>query len=936
MFKYIKQFWTTSIRRQLILGIAVVHAVLITAFVFDIIERQKEFLQLQTTSQALGMAKTLAANSTAWVLSNDLVGLDEIIKSQSAFPNLRYAMVTSTNGRVLAHTTHDNVGLYISDNISLNILKQSSQHVVIQNDNTIDVASPVITKNKIIGWARVNINQDNLAQGLRVITTNGAVYILIAIITGVLFATFIAKGMTSSLQHLVEVADSIREGARNIRSNIKRRDEIGRLSDDFNAMLETVLNSEYETWVTKEQLAKSEERFNLAMKGSNDGLWDWNIKTGHVYYSPRWKEMLGYQNDDIKPDVTEWEKLIHPDDIEQANSDIRDHLNGKTQLYTNIQRIRHKDGNYRWHLERGTAVRDVHGKPYRMVGVTTDFTDRKNAEDALFDEKEKALVTLQSIGDAVITTDKKSHVEFMNPVAENLTGWSLEDARGRDITELLNIINEQTGQPVDNPVKRCLQEKAVIELSRNSILISKDNKEYAIEDSAAPIRDRHGDIIGTVMVFHDVGVTRELSKKMSWQATHDSLTGLINRNEFELRLKQLLHSAITDNTSHILLYLDLDQFKVVNDTCGHAAGDELLKQLSFLLHEEIRESDTLARLGGDEFGVLLVTCSIEKAQQIADNLRKVVNELHFVWKDKRFEVGVSIGLTQITKDSESISNILSEADVACYAAKELGRNRTHVYTADDGELSQRQTEMHWVSRITKALNENRFVLYSQAIKSSYATDEEATHKEILVRMKDEDGELIPPYAFIPAAERFNLMPAIDKWVIDNSFAYLAEPGNENQDLSINLSGNTLSDEGLLTFIREKLVQYDIDPQRICFEITETNVITQMTLAINLMRELRADGCKFSLDDFGSGLSSFAYLKNMPIDYLKIDGAFVKDIADDPIDMAMVSAINQIGKIMGIKTIAEFVENEEILHVLIALDVDYVQGYGIEKPIPLYP
>ena len=413
------------------------------------------------------------------------------------------------------------------------------------------------------------------------------------------------------------------------------------------------------------------------------------------------------------------------------------------------------------------------------------------------------------------------------------------------------------------------------------------------------------------------------------------MTGLINRSEFELRLQQLIHNAHTDNTTHVLLYLDLDQFKVVNDTCGHTAGDELLKQLSFLLQEEIRESDTLARLGGDEFGVLLGTCHIDKAEEIADNLRKVVNEFKFIWQDKTFDIGVSIGLTKIDHSSESLNKVLSEADVACYAAKDLGRNRLHVYTADDEELSQRHSEMQWVTRIAKALEEERFVLYSQAIKLTNNVNAEAVHREILVRMKDEEGEIISPYAFIPSAERFNLMPAIDKWVIKNSFIYLSESNNKLEHICINLSGNTLSDESVLDYIRENLKTYNIKPQRVCFEITETTAITHLSRAVILMRELKRDGCSFSLDDFGSGLSSFAYLKNMPVDYLKIDGSFVKDIIDDPIDRAMVSAINQVGQIMGIQTIAEFVENDEILSALKVINVDYVQGYGIEKPTPLY-
>ncbi|MGD8812356.1 MAG: PAS domain-containing protein, partial [Thioalkalispiraceae bacterium] len=376
MLEFIKQFWTKSIRRQLMLGIALVHALLMTIFVFDLVERQKDFLNQQSTTQALGLAKTLAANSSSWVLANDLIGLEEVINSQSSFPNLRYAMVTSVNGRVLAHNNHDYIGLYVNDPVSLDMLKQSTQHITVKSSNSIDAASPIIANDTIIGWARVNIDQGKVIEGLDVITTNGIIYTLIAILVGTIFAFFMAKGMTQSLQHLVNVADSIREGARNVRSDIKRSDEIGRLSEDFNAMLETVLNSEYEAWLAKEQLAESEERFNLAMQGSNDGMWDWDINTGQVYYSPRWCEMLGYQPGEVSSDLSTWENAVHPDDLVKANDDIQAHLDGETSYYENVQRIKHKNGTYRWHLERGIAVRNENGEPYRMVGVTTDFTDR--------------------------------------------------------------------------------------------------------------------------------------------------------------------------------------------------------------------------------------------------------------------------------------------------------------------------------------------------------------------------------------------------------------------------------------------------------------------------------------------------------------------------------------------------------------------------------
>jgi diguanylate cyclase (GGDEF)-like protein len=475
------------------------------------------------------------------------------------------------------------------------------------------------------------------------------------------------------------------------------------------------------------------------------------------------------------------------------------------------------------------------------------------------------------------------------------------------------------------------------------VLVSRDGRKIAIEDSAAPIRDRHGRIAGVVMVFHDVSHTRELAQQLSWQASHDALTGLINRNEFENRLRHALASARDEGHQHALLYLDLDQFKVVNDTCGHVAGDELLRQLSDINQAQMRASDTLARLGGDEFGVLLERCPQEQACRVAENLRRNMKDYRFAWENKSFEISASIGVVGIHAESGDLAHVLSAADMACYAAKESGRNRIHVYHESDTELLQRQGEMFWVARINQALEENLFLLYRQAIVPTNGLSENMEHYEVLLRLRADDGTIIAPGDFIPAAERYNLMPAIDRWVVQNLFIQQREAlrsagRNTGCDclVAINLSGASFSDGHFLDFVRARLETHAIPPERICFEITETAAIANLTHATHFMKELRALGCRFSLDDFGSGLSSFGYLKNLPVDFLKIDGALVRQVADNPIDLAMVEAINGIGHVMGMRTIAEFVENQAIRDKLVAIGVDYVQGYGVEMPRPLLP
>ncbi len=563
------------------------------------------------------------------------------------------------------------------------------------------------------------------------------------------------------------------------------------------------------------------------------------------------------------------------------------------------------------------------------------LTRVRESETALYSEKERVEVTLHSIGDAVITTDDSGCIEYFNPVAERLTGYSLEQVQGEPLRDVMQLVNENTRKRVQNPIDQCLESGEVVELADHTLLLREDGEEVAIADSAAPIRDRGGDVIGAVMVFHDVGHARVLQRQLSYQAQHDALTGLYNRRQFELRLNEAIEEAREKHNQHAVCYLDLDQFKIVNDTCGHIAGDELLQQLAHLLMTRVRDTDVLARLGGDEFGVLLRYCSLDQARVIAEELRRTVRDFRFVYEEHSFEIGVSIGVVEVNAQTQNMTEIYSAADVACYTAKDAGRNRIHIYKPDDSELKARQGEMRWVSRIHKALDEDRFVLYCQPIIS--VSDVNLPHHfEILLRIRDSDGQLIPPMAFIPAAERYNLMPEIDRWVVSRVLeqVHSLPAAFKNTVWTINISGRSLGDDELLEFLLEAIEASPLSGDKLCFEITETAAIANLRRATRFMKRLKTLGCRFALDDFGSGLSSFAYLKNLPVDYLKIDGSFVRDMVSDPIDHAMVDAINKVGQVMKLETIAEFVETDEVLHALQALGVNYAQGYAIAKPEPL--
>jgi diguanylate cyclase (GGDEF)-like protein len=435
----------------------------------------------------------------------------------------------------------------------------------------------------------------------------------------------------------------------------------------------------------------------------------------------------------------------------------------------------------------------------------------------------------------------------------------------------------------------------------------------------------------------DITEAHDLSEKLSFQASHDALTGLINRREFEHRLVRALETARSENIEHALCYFDLDQFKVVNDSCGHVAGDELLHQLAGLLRQRVRKRDTLARLGGDEFGVLMERCSLKQARRVANGLRKAIEGFQLLWEDKSFSIGVSIGLVLINKDSQSATDVLKDADSACYAAKDAGRNRIHVYRPDDAHLAKRHGEMQLATQIEKDLEQDRFHLVIQPIAPVTGKGVKAGFYELLLRMEDKGGRIVPPDAFFAAAERYNLSTKLDRWVIGTAFSWFTSHPEHLERLfllCLNLSGHSLGDEEFLPFVMRQFKDTKIPPQKICFEVTETAAIGNLAMAYRFIKVLKQQGCQFALDDFGSGLSSFAYLKNLAVDFIKIDGIFIKQILDDPIDLAMVKSINDIGQLMGKKTIAEFVENKAILKKLQEIGIDYAQGYAIGQPQPL--
>lgn len=635
--------------------------------------------------------------------------------------------------------------------------------------------------------------------------------------------------------------------------------------------------------------------------------------------------MTGYSRDEWSGDGEFWLNKIHPDDREHALRTLDKLDIGKINSVE--YRFLKKNGDYLWVLDQYVAFPIEGFDNLHILGVWMNLDDRKHYE---FELKKLSQAIKQSPS-AVIITDATGRIEYVNPVFEQMTGHCFEDVIDRK-TDFLNAPDSNNDNFRD--MYKTVAEEGLWRGELRSI--KKDGSIYWSRVSISGIRDENNKFSHYISIQEDVSSEYKLKQKLTYQATHDSLTGLENRDAFETRIKQALSDSRITNSIHAMCYLDLDKFKLVNDTCGHAAGDELLRQLAITLRDKLRSRDVLARIGGDEFAVLMEHCSIENAEKVAIMLRDSIREFRFGWDDKSFNIGVSIGLVLLNSETTDYAEALKHADTACYAAKNRGGNRIHIYHHDDKELAKMHGEMVWVEKIYRALEEDRLILYAQHIIPRNGELDDC-FIEILVRLVTETGEVILPGEFLPAAERYNISTKVDTYVFSKISEVIKEKSSSLPQclrFFINLSGHTISDIDFHNYVISCFNEKQVDPRRICFEVTESAAITNLGMATTFINKMKSYGCKFALDDFGSGLSSFGYLKNMLVDYIKIDGMFVKDIVNDEIDRAMVRSINDVGHVMGKMTIAEYVENNDIKKLLDTIGVDYLQGFGISKPNPL--
>jgi len=588
---------------------------------------------------------------------------------------------------------------------------------------------------------------------------------------------------------------------------------------------------------------------------------------------------------------------------------------------------------------------EVHASPLStsenalFLVTIRDLTAFQRARENLFQQTEQAAVILASMGDALITTDVAGTITYMNPTAERLTGWRTVEAQGQHVATVLTLVSDATREPIESISERCVREGRAVDLDEGALLVRRDGTEVAIEDSAAPLRDRDGTRTGVVLVFHDVTERRRVASSLHRQATRDLLTGLVGRKGFEERLARILKRAAPGATDHALCYLDMDRFKVVNDTCGREAGDELLRGIGSLIYGLLSSGDTLARLGGDEFGVLMECRSLTRAEEIAGKLRRAIEDFRYVWKGKSFSLGVSIGLIPVTAASGGAAGVLRAAAAACYAAKSAGGNRVHLALPEAAPGVRQEAESRRVMRLSRAVDEGHFQLYAQATVPLTAEHPARPRCEILLRLRDERGGVETAGSFLPRAERDGLMPAIDRWVVRQTVALLGRLHHDQPELelplcSINLSASSLSDIALVPAVREYLAQHRLPPAALCFEITEAAALGNFAEMLRLISEVQAMGCAIGLDNFGNSMGSLAHLKALPVDYVKIGGHYVRSVAEDPVYGALVHAIKEIGRITGIVTIAKEVESEAVLQKLQDLGVGYAQGHAVAAPAPL--
>jgi diguanylate cyclase (GGDEF)-like protein/PAS domain S-box-containing protein len=916
-----------SLRFRLIASVVAIEVIMLSIMVWNNVE----FIYRTHTDRLHDTAR-----STIWQFANaagsymaeiNYAGLEELAQNLIQQNEISYLIVVDAKNKPVIQLGRKFTQLPV-------VSKTSPAN---DSANMYEISSAISIAKLNLGKVYMGFSLQYMLDSIRVARNRSITIAATEIALSIFVTIILGLRLTRNLKALAEAARRVGAGHYDETLAIARKDEVGMTAEAFNKMVRDIAQR-------TRQIHESEASLRLLMDSTAEAIVGANNDSICIFVNQACVNILGFDSADqiIGKDFHTLAHHHHPDGREYPASEcrIRHGAKANDSFYTDEETYIRADGTF-FPVEVRTHLIAHNGERTGIVMTFTDITERKQAQANIERLNKELSLLLESTGEGIFGVDTALKCTFVNQAATRLLGYSMPELLRQDMYKLAHYANED-GVPMrreDTLISRCMRENRSL-LSDDEILWTRAGVSFPAQYSASPITE-NGKAIGAVVVFRNIAEARAMARHMDYLATHDSLTDLYNRREFELRLKNLLEETEIENSEHILCYMDLDQFKVVNDTCGHVAGDELLRQLSSVISTKIRKHDTLARLGGDEFGLLLSYCDIHSALKIIDEIRHEVNDFRFIWEDKIFSIGISVGITVIDSRTGKVGTAFSEADAACYIAKDNGRNRVHVYEKDNTGNSYPIGEMQWVSVITGALDKNTFSLHYQPIipidTAGRHEAEFSTHFEILLRLQDTQGVYYPPGAFIPAAERYSLMGKVDSWVVGNTFGWLAAHPDALEKIelcSINLSASSLTDKAFLNKLSAQLDEWDIPGEKICFEVTETAAVSNLTQAVHFIKTLKQYGCKFALDDFGSGMSSFAYLKNLPVDFLKIDGYFVRDIISDRIDAAMVEAVIKVGQVMGIKTIAEFVENDEILHKLQSIGIDYVQGYGIAKPMSL--
>jgi diguanylate cyclase (GGDEF)-like protein/PAS domain S-box-containing protein len=923
----ISRFWSNSIRRQLIAGIVLVHAVMMSIFVYDLVSRQREFLHEQLFAQTESLAQSLAVTSVSWLLANDVAGMQEVVVSLSKYPGVNYAMLIQKNGRVAAHSDASKIGLFLNDPASLRLMRSHAgtdihpqehgeSHSLRNDRQLIDLAVPVISNKKLIGWARVAISQDSINAGLGVVLRNGMLYTLAAIAIGMFFASLMGARLTKGLNAVAGVADAFRRGERNLRVEIIRGDEIGHLADGFNTMLNVVSNREA-------ALAASEERFDLAMRGSNDGLWDWNLRTNQVYFSPRWKSMIGYGVDEITNDFETWRNHLHPDDISPTLQAVDDYVAGKTENYEVEFRLRHKDGHYVWILARGITQRDETGKPIRLVGTHTDLSERKRLESML---RLDASV-LDSAQEGVLITDADYHVIRVNRAFTQLTGYEPNEILGKNPSILSSGLHDaafytRMWESIENSGSW-----------RGEIWNRKKNGDvYAEILSITTIRDAQGHIENYVGLFTDITELKNTQRNLEKLANFDLLTGLPNRSLLADRLQQAIAAARRQNRSLAVCFLDLDGFKEINDHYGHDVGDELLIEVARRLTSAVRGSDTVARLGGDEFVLLLENSGGDDELDIT--MCRVLQDIYkpFFIAGQNLGVSASIGVALYPKHQIDPDVLIRYADQAMYIAKQSGRNRYHLFDVSHDQETQSRYQL--VGRLQQAMQQGELRLHYQPKVNM--RDGQIIGHEALLRWQHPDRGIVPPAEFLPLIEDNDLMIEIGEWVVRAALKQISIWITQDTafPVSVNIAGRQLQQPDFVERLQQALADYpDVSPSMLELEVLESAIIEDIGQVRTTLLRCREMGVSVAIDDFGTGYSSLSYLKHLPADVLKIDRSFIRDLLDDEDDLDIARGVIGLGEVFHRTVVAEGVETTEHGVLLLKMGCNIGQGYGIARPMP---